>query len=80
MARIRGLRASRADACFNSWIAWRAACDSVEAAYREWATAGVRERPLAFAWYRTALAREEEHAASYAAVATAGPPLGTVGS
>ena len=80
MARIRGSRASRADARFASWIAWRAACDSVEVAYREWATAGVRERPLAFAWYRTALAREEEHAASYAAVAATGPPLRTAGS
>lgn len=68
MARIRGSKASRADACFNSWVAWRGACDSVEAAYRQWATARGQERSLAFARYRSALAREEERASRYAAV------------
>jgi hypothetical protein len=80
MARIRGPRGSRPDEGLESWIAWRAACDSVESAYSRWVAASVAERPLAFAGYRVALAREEEHAESYAVVASGGNLLRGVAS
>jgi hypothetical protein len=80
MARILGLRRSRPEERFNSWLAWSAACDSVESAYRRWAAVPVAERPLAFARYRAALAIEEEHAASYAAVMTGDRRLQAVAS
>lgn len=64
MGRIRG---PRKDEAFDRWIAWRAACDTVETAYRRWATASVGDRALAFARYCSALEVEERQATSYAA-------------
>ena len=57
---------------FESWIGWRAACAGVEAAYRRWTTAHREDRAVAFADYRAALAREEEHADRYAGLMTPG--------
>jgi hypothetical protein len=57
---------TRVDDCFNTWVAWRAACVGVEDAYREWATASRSDRSLAFAWYSGALDAEEELAARLA--------------
>jgi hypothetical protein len=54
---------------FESWIAWRSACDAVDETYRDWASAPMAERHFAYARYRAALALEEERASSYAAVA-----------
>ena len=79
MAMFRGQKTGRADACFDRWVAWRAACDTVEAAYRQWASARAAERALAFAQYRAALAFEEEQAEDYAALAGRRPRLRAVG-
>ena len=57
---IRRRYPTRVDECFESWVAWRAACTTVEEAYRSWLTATKAQRPLAFAMYRAALDREEE--------------------
>jgi hypothetical protein len=82
MAWIRDLMNSGAEESFErleegfeSWIAWRSACDAVDATYREWASAPMAERHFAFARYRDALALEEERATSYAAVAIPGERL-----
>jgi hypothetical protein len=63
--RIRG-RASREE-CFGSWLAWRAACESVEDAYRQWVAAPARHRALAFVSYCIALDREQQRADRHAA-------------
>ena len=64
---IRRRNATCADECFDSWVAWRAACTTVEEAYHSWLTATKAQRPLAFSMYRDALAREEERADRHAA-------------
>ena len=64
---IRRENATRVDECFESWVAWRAACTTVEETYRSWLTATKAERPLAYARYRAALDREEERADRHAA-------------
>jgi hypothetical protein len=60
-ARAAG-RAEPIDEFLHSWVRWREASESVESAYRYWATCDRDRRGLAFDLYVAALDREE-HAA-----------------
>jgi len=62
-------RSRHTPSAFERYLDWRCQLSKCEAAYHEWAAAGIA-RASAFAAYATALEREEQAAAQYATAVT----------
>jgi hypothetical protein len=54
------------DKMMDAYVDWREACLLVSDAYRSWSSAARPDLAVAFAWYMTALDREERAAEVYA--------------